>query len=136
MKKLTRSQLRKIILNEIISIKESPEPQVSDTSQRSKEAPSRTKPRQSSRSRSRARSRSQKQQPPEDLYREEMIAYVFSENTDKRFWDRELNGDYAGSILRQVGINAIKDLGKFVKKNKAWRKWYEKLADDGTGGTP
>tara|TARA_B100001093_G_scaffold485513_1_gene519925 strand:+ start:2630 stop:2917 length:288 start_codon:yes stop_codon:yes gene_type:complete len=69
--------------------------------------------------------------PPYDMYREEEMRRVFGE-LDGDWW----NGppDRPG-VLSDVSEDALKSLGEFLKKDPAWRAWYEGLADDGTGGT-
>ena len=69
--------------------------------------------------------------PPYDIYREKEIKRVFSENTDEDWWSA--SADRPG-VLSDVGENALKSLGEFLKKDPAWKAWYSKLADDGTGG--
>ncbi len=69
--------------------------------------------------------------PPYDIFRREEIRRVFGD-LDPDWW----TGDSASidDVQDEVGENALKSLGEFLKKDPAWKAWYSKLADDGTGG--
>jgi len=74
----------------------------------------------------------QEKGPPYDIYREKEVARVFSE-IDSDWWTNP--GDGGDSVLRSVGPESLKSLAEFLKKDPAWKAWYSKLGDDGTGGT-
>jgi len=74
----------------------------------------------------------QEKDAPYDIYREREVARVFS-SIDPDWWTNP--GDGGGSVFRDVGPEAIKSLAEFLKKDSAWKAWYSKLGDDGTGGT-
>jgi hypothetical protein len=106
--RLNRKQLQNIILKEVYSLmRETDNPDVD---------------------------RSDEDEGSKDIYREEEIKRVFSENTDADWWDHP--ADRPG-VLNEVGKDALKSLGEFLKKDPAWKAWYSDLADDGakTGGT-
>ena len=73
----------------------------------------------------------QEKGPPYDIYREEEVARVFSE-IDSDWWDAA--GDSGDGVLRSVGPEALESLAEFLKKDPAWKAWYSKLGDDGSGG--
>ena len=74
----------------------------------------------------------QEKGPPYDIYRADEVARVFSD-IDQDWWNNE--GDSSNSVLRSVGPDALESLAEFLKKDPAWKAWYSKLGDDGTGGT-
>ena len=68
---------------------------------------------------------------PAEIYSESTISMVFKEVADPSFWDDA--GDSGSSILREVGLNALEDLGKFIKSNPDWKAWYESMVERGVG---